>query len=229
MSSYVYNIHALIFAHKCPSLLRIKSTHGVAIATFWLTFYHDGKISPAWWEWRVHVYLLSLFLPSRTNFWCTQQVRGQIYSPYFYSTSLCTLWLRTPLLLSLRTPETIFVNLLWSSGIDPSLAGRYSNPIFIVPARQTTYPGGVDSSESMLGLHKRLQIRALPAPHGCPPPPRNLGFPIIRVADPDPGGQKWPTKKEKSEDISWFELLDVLFLELKAPPVAWASFTEALG
>ncbi len=25
--------------------------------------------------------------------------------------------------------ETVFVNLLWSPGIDPSLAGRYSNPI----------------------------------------------------------------------------------------------------
>ncbi len=33
--------------------------------------------------------------------------------------------------------------------------------LFVVPARQTTYPGGVDSSESIPGLHKRLQIRAL--------------------------------------------------------------------
>ncbi len=24
------------------------------MATFWRTFHHDGKISPAWWEWWVH-------------------------------------------------------------------------------------------------------------------------------------------------------------------------------
>jgi hypothetical protein len=40
----------------------------------------------------------------------------------------------------------------------------------------------------------------------------------------DPGGQKWPTKKEKK---SCFEFLDVLFWGLKASPVAWASFIEA--
>ncbi len=33
----------------------------------------------------------------------------------------------------------------------------------------------------------------------------------IRIQDPDPGGQKWPTKIEKSEEISSFEVLDVLF------------------
>ncbi len=30
------------------------------------------------------------------------------------------------------------------------------------------------------------------------------------VVDPDPGGQKWPRKKQKTE-ISYFEELDVLF------------------
>jgi hypothetical protein len=29
--------------------------------------------------------------------------------------------------------------------------------------------------------------------------------------DPDPGGQKLPTKIEKSQDIYFFEVLDVLF------------------
>ncbi len=28
-----------------------QSTHRVATATFWRTFHHDGKISPAWWGW----------------------------------------------------------------------------------------------------------------------------------------------------------------------------------
>ncbi len=35
---------------------------------------------------------LSLNLPSRTKLWCTLQLRGQIHSPYFYSTPVCTLW-----------------------------------------------------------------------------------------------------------------------------------------
>jgi hypothetical protein len=30
-------------------------------------------------------------------------------------------------------------------------------------------------------------------------------------ADPDPGGQKWPTNIEKSKEFSCFEVLDVLF------------------
>jgi hypothetical protein len=33
----------------------------------------------------------------------------------------------------------------------------------------------------------------------------------VRNPDPDAGGQKWPTKIEKSEEISCFEVLDVLF------------------
>ncbi len=51
----------------------------------------------------------------------------------------------------------------------------------------------------------------------------------IQIADPDPdpGGQKWPTKMEKSTEFSYSEVLDVLFWGLKASPVAWASFMEA--
>ncbi len=45
-----------------------------------------------------------------------------------------------------------------------------------------------------------------------------------RSADPDPGGQKWPTKKEKKLAISWFQVLDVFFWGLKASPAAQASF-----
>ncbi len=43
----------------------------VATATFWRTFYHDGKISPGWWGKGVHVHPLSIYLPSRTKLWCT--------------------------------------------------------------------------------------------------------------------------------------------------------------
>jgi hypothetical protein len=32
--------------------------------------------------------------------------------------------------------------------------------LFVVPARQATKAAGIDSSELMPGLHKRLQIRA---------------------------------------------------------------------
>ncbi len=42
----------------------------------------------------VHAHPLSLYLPSRTKLWCTLHLRGQIHSPYFYSTPTCTLWLK---------------------------------------------------------------------------------------------------------------------------------------
>ncbi len=49
----------------------------------------------------------------------------------------------------------------------------------------------------------------------------------IRNPDPDPRGQKWPTQVEKNLEISNFEVLDVLFWELKASFVTWKSFIEA--
>ncbi len=96
------------------------STHRVANATFWRTFHHDGKISPAWWGRGMHP--PSLYQPSRTKLWCTvhsswegwyiplfllypymysvlqppgilwTQFSGQTHSPYFYSPSICILW-----------------------------------------------------------------------------------------------------------------------------------------
>ncbi len=50
----------------------------------------------------------------------------------------------------------------------------------------------------------------------------------VQIADPDPdqGGQKWPTKIEKSTEILCIEVLDVLFWGLKASSVAWAFFIE---
>jgi hypothetical protein len=35
-----------------------QSTHRVATAAFWLTLDHEGKISPVWWGWKMHAYLL---------------------------------------------------------------------------------------------------------------------------------------------------------------------------
>jgi hypothetical protein len=49
----------------------------------------------------------------------------------------------------------------------------------------------------------------------------------IRIMDPDPGGQKWPTKVEKKFKRSCFEVLDGLFWELKASSVTWTFFMEA--
>jgi hypothetical protein len=40
------------------------------------------------------------------------------------------------------------------------MAGRYET-LFVVLARQATRAGEIDSSESITGLHKRSQIRAL--------------------------------------------------------------------
>jgi hypothetical protein len=60
-------------------------------ATFWHTFHHDGKIFIQAGEGRVvHAHHLSLYLQSRTKLWNMLQLRGQIHSPYFYSTPVCT-------------------------------------------------------------------------------------------------------------------------------------------
>ncbi len=42
----------------------------------------------------VHALPLSLYLPSRSKLWWTLQLRGQIYSHYFSSTPICTLWVK---------------------------------------------------------------------------------------------------------------------------------------
>ncbi len=66
--------------------------HGVAMATFWRTFHHDGKISPGCSEdagARPPPFILSTITSSgvRSNY-----IRLQIHSPYFSSTPICTLW-----------------------------------------------------------------------------------------------------------------------------------------
>ncbi len=40
--------------HKWDHRVWSQSTHRMAMATFWRTFHHDGKISPGWWGWGVH-------------------------------------------------------------------------------------------------------------------------------------------------------------------------------
>jgi hypothetical protein len=74
-----------------------QSTLRVAMATFWRTFHHDGKISPAWlWGGGVYALPLSLYLPSRANFVVyTLQLRGQIHPisplPLFVLCGACCL------------------------------------------------------------------------------------------------------------------------------------------
>jgi hypothetical protein len=47
--------------------------------------------------------------------------------------------------------------------------------------------------------------------------------------DPDPGGQNLPTSIEISEEFSCFEVLDVLFVELKASPVQVPPSPQGCG
>ncbi len=68
--------------------------------------HQPGIIFPSWWNVRqkgqlplyeysvicMHAHPRSLYLPSRTKLWCSLQLRGQIYSPYFYSSPICSLW-----------------------------------------------------------------------------------------------------------------------------------------
>jgi hypothetical protein len=56
-------------------------------------------------------------------------------------------------------PEPVFVNLLRSPGFDSQPGGPVTATLFVVTACQSTKAGGIDSSESIPGLLKRLQIR----------------------------------------------------------------------
>jgi hypothetical protein len=68
-----------------------QSTHSVATAAFWRAFHHGGKLAHAGEGGGCHALPLLLYLPSRTKLQCTLQLRGQIFSPYFYFTPICTL------------------------------------------------------------------------------------------------------------------------------------------
>ncbi len=53
-------------------------------------------------------------------------------------------------------------NLLRSLGIDSQPGGPVRKPYFVIPARQATKAGGINFSESIPELHKRLLTRAQP-------------------------------------------------------------------
>ncbi len=75
----------------CP-----QSTHSVAIAAFWRTFHHDGKISPAWWGWEVHASPPSFTISAITYRVVVSYApaeRAVICSSYFYSSPTCNLCL----------------------------------------------------------------------------------------------------------------------------------------
>jgi hypothetical protein len=62
----------------------------VAITTFWRTFHHDGKISPAWWGWGVHVLPLSYIYHHKES--CSERSNWEadtlplfLLYPYMYS------------------------------------------------------------------------------------------------------------------------------------------------
>ncbi len=71
-----------------------QSTHRVAIATFWRTFHHDGKISPAlsggggcklspFHSTNHHASKVVVYAPA------------EIHSPYFSSTPTCSPWMQS--------------------------------------------------------------------------------------------------------------------------------------
>ncbi len=63
------------------------------MVTFWRTFHHGDKISPAWWGWGMYALLLSPCLPSQTKLWSTLQMRGHFSSTLFST----ILWLNSKL------------------------------------------------------------------------------------------------------------------------------------
>ena len=68
--------------------------HRVAMAAFWRTFHHEGKISQRWCGCGEHVHRLSLHLPSQVKLQCTIPLSGQIHYPVSSLVKVCTLWVR---------------------------------------------------------------------------------------------------------------------------------------
>ncbi len=67
-----------------------QSTHRVAMAPFWWTFYHDGKISPAWWGACTpipfhYIYQITITLSKTTanGARCSEQLCSTFISLYF--------------------------------------------------------------------------------------------------------------------------------------------------
>jgi hypothetical protein len=70
--------NALFLCSECLQYVQYgtQSTQREAMATFWRTFHHDSKISPASEDWGCTPHL-----PSRAKLWCALQLRGQIGRP----------------------------------------------------------------------------------------------------------------------------------------------------
>ncbi len=88
---------------------------------------------------------------------CSDFFRARICKPFKKPRNRFPAWY--------RPPEPVFGDLLRSPRIDSQSGGRYDNPI--CPTGPTgTIGGEIDSSESIPGLHKSLQIRAQPTEVG---------------------------------------------------------------
>ncbi len=110
---------------------RNQTIHWVAMATFWRTFHHDGKMSPAWGGESVCPPTLSLYLPSQAKLGCKLQLRRQIQSPCFSSTPICTLWFEVVerlLLYEANPMSCVFQN---SDHPPPSPPGESVPPAFV--------------------------------------------------------------------------------------------------
>jgi hypothetical protein len=100
----------------------------VAMADFWHTYHHDGKISPSWWGCgRKPMHPLSLYLLSCSMLQCTLQLRGKIHSPYFISTPICTLWFSD---LSFPYVYTMFATPLTKEVAQPNWRKRTKRMLF---------------------------------------------------------------------------------------------------
>ncbi len=98
-SSWGWNFKELVrkkhrFTRGWAEVQTAEYTHRMAMDTIWRKFHHDGKISPAWWGWLVHgpPPFHSIYHHEQSFGVCKLQLRGQIHSPYFSSTPICTLW-----------------------------------------------------------------------------------------------------------------------------------------
>ncbi len=92
---------------RTPVCFRILSTSLTSVSIFSVCCYSRYlsrwwpllAYIPSWWKNQpslvrvgAHAHPLSLYPPSRAKLWCTLQLKGQILSPYFSSTHICTLW-----------------------------------------------------------------------------------------------------------------------------------------
>ncbi len=118
--------HAPFYVHNLSFMWCPRNTHREASAAFWRIFYHDGKISPAWWGWGVYAHPLSLYLPSRTKLQCTLNLTGQMQIH-----SLC--FIPTPLYsVAVSTTEYIFLLEMKQGSVSAHSAGAYTATLLVM-------------------------------------------------------------------------------------------------